>query len=288
MRVLLIALCLAAPPATGSPLYDDRGQPLPDAATSRIVTLSPHLAELVHQSGAGSKLVGTVAYSDYPAAVMDLPQVGDAFRVDLERLVSLNPDVVIAWMGGNPMTVIEEIERLGIPVVALSTSSLADIARHIRLIGALGGEREVAELVAKQFETRLANIRARHEQLVEVRVFYQISARPLYTIGGRHSLNDAIEICGGRNVFDDLDALAPVVTTEAVLGANPQVITGGVFPFPADDPGALSTWRRWSRIDAVRDNHLYQLDASTMGRPTPRILDGVDMLCERINRARQR
>lgn len=288
MRVLLLALCLAATPAAGSPLLDDRGRPLPDTAVARVVTLSPHLAELVFHAGAGSKLVGTVAYSDFPAEVSALPRVGDAFRVDLERLVSLNPDVVVAWMGGNPMSAIEEIERLGIHVVALSTVSLADIARHLRLLGALASDGSTAELAATRFETHLADIKARHAHLAEVRVFYQVSARPLYTIGGGHSLNDAIEACGGRNVFKNLDAMAPVVTTESVLGENPQIITGGVFPFPAEDPGELSAWRRWTRIDAVRDNHLYQLDASIMGRPTPRILEGVDMLCERIDRARQR
>lgn len=264
------------------------GVPLAAAQSAqRIVTLAPHLAELVHAVGAGDRLVGVSAHSDYPESVAEVPQVSDAFRVDAERLVRVAPDLVLAWEGGNPAVMIEDVERLGFRVVALATGNLDDIAAHLRLLGELTGREAAAEEAAAAYEARLAALRARYAGRAPVRVFYQIAERPLYTIGGGHSLSDAITACGGVNVFAGLMVLAPTVSVEAVLGTEPEVIVGGVFPEPGADPGVLAPWRRWTRIPAVRDGHLYQLDATLMGRATPRQLDGVETLCERIDRARR-
>lgn len=251
-----------------------------------MVTLAPHLAELVHAAGAGDRLVATVAFSDHPASVAALPLVGDAFRVDLERVAAARPDLVLAWRGGNPASVIAEVERLGVRVIALETSRLDDIGEQLRTIGALAGTQGPARAAAAAYEQRLAVLRARHRGVAPVRVFYQVSERPLYTFGGPHSVSDAIELCGGVNVFADLAVPAPAVSTEAVLAASPEVIVGGVPALSEPDPGALAGWLRWPGVPAVRNGHLYQLDATVMGRPTPRLLDGVEALCERIARAR--
>ncbi len=252
------------------------------AAAERIVTLAPHLAELVHAAGAGDKLVATVAYSDHPPEVMDLPQVGDAFRIDLERLAAVEPDLVLAWASGTPTTAIEEIERLGYRVVTLRTEALDDIARQLRGIGALAGTTATADAAADAFEARLAELRARYRGRTPVRVFYQIAERPLYTIGGAHSLSDAIALCGGINVFVGVAGAAPAVSEEAVLAEAPGVMLTGAHP-PGDGPGPLSKWTRWNDLPAVRGGHLYQLDASVMGRPTPRRRRRADV---RVDRSR--
>ncbi len=256
-----------------------------DADAQRIVTLAPHLAELVYDAGAGENLVATVAYSDHPPAVVELPQVGDAFRIDLERLAAMEPDLVLAWSGGTPQTAIEEIERLGFKVLALRTESLADIADHLRSIGHAAGTAEAAEVAASAFERRLVSLRHRYSGRDRVRVFYQIAERPLYTVGGAHSISDAIALCGGINVFAPLAGFAPIVSDEAVLGAAPEVMLTGAFP-PGEGAGALKRWMRWTEVPAVAGGHLYQLDASVMGRPTPRLLDGVERMCGLIDRAR--
>jgi iron complex transport system substrate-binding protein len=268
------------------PVADDRGRSVSPVSSPRIVTLAPHLAELVYEAGGADAIVGTVAYSDVPAAASELPVVGDAFRIDLERLAALQPDVVLAWLGGNPDAAIDEVERLGIQVVALQATTLDDIARHLRVIGAVAGTASIAEAAADRYEARLEALRAQYADAAPVRVFYQVADRPLYTVGARHSLNDAIELCGGINVFGGLDSVAPAVTVESVLGAGPEVILTGVHPFPVADPGVLASWNRWQRIPAARGNHLYQLDAGVMGRPTLRLLDGVAEMCARIDRAR--
>jgi iron complex transport system substrate-binding protein len=231
-------------------------------------------------------LVGTVAYSDHPDAVRTVPVVGDAFRIDLERLSAAAPDLVLVWLGGNPDSAIEELERLGLPVVALHAARLDDIGRHLRLIGAVAGTPSVANTAADQYDARLAELRRRYSARPLVRVFYEISARPLFTIGARHSLHDAIIACGGMNVFGSLDTIAPAVTLEAVIAAAPEVIVAGVHPYPPEDADLASRWARWPGIPAVRETRVHPLDASVMGRPTPRLLDGVTILCELLENAR--
>ena len=253
----------------------------------RIVTLAPHLAELAFVAGAGPRLVATVAYSDYPPAAAALPIIGDAFRVDLERLVAARPDVVLAWAGGNPVALIEAVEALGIPVVALRTDTLDDIGAQLRAIGDLARTRATAETAAEEYERRLAALRARYAGRDPVRVFYEVAHQPLFTVGRAHSLNDAIRLCGGTNVFEALVMPGPSVSVESVLGADPEVIIGALYPPPPDgELGELSEWLRWPGVDAVADGHGYTLDPSVMARPTPRLLDGVARLCELIDRAR--
>ena len=274
MRFALVAALLFAGAVHGAP-------------APRIVTLAPHLAELAFDAGAGARVVATVAYSDQPAAAARLPVVGDAFRIDLERLVAARPDVVLAWGEGTPAAVKGSIEALDIRVVTLSTPDLRAIAANLRAVGALAGTQDAAEAAADAYLKRLDALRARYGGRVPVRVFYQISDRPLYTVGEGHILTDMIAVCGGVNVFGELDAVAPSVTVEAVIAADPQVIVGGVYPPPADgELGGLAHWLRWPRVSAVADGRLVPLDASLFGRPTVRLLDGVEQLCEAIDRVR--
>lgn len=258
---------------------------LPDEP--RIVVLAPHLAELAYAAGAGDRLVATVAFSTFPPGVAPLPIIGDAFRIDLERLVAMRPDVVLAWDGGTPKPLIEEITALGIRVVTLRADTLADISENLRTIGALAGSVTAAREAADRFDARLTALRKDYAQRTRVRVYYQVAERPLFTIGGAHSLNDAIALCGGVNVFSDIDHPAPAVDVESVLGRNPEVIVGGLHPLPEPgDLGALAAWLQWEGVAAVQQGHVYPLDASLMGRATPRLLDGVASLCELIDRAR--
>lgn len=257
------------------------------APAPRIVTLAPHLAELVHDAGAGHALVATVAYSDRPAAVASLPQVGDAFRIDLERLVAARPDLVLAWREGTPAPVIEAIAALGVRVVTLGTPDLDGVARNLEVVGELASTRAAAAAAARAYRGRLDSLRARYADRRRVRVFYQVADRPLYTVGATHILSDAIRLCGGVNVFAALDVVAPAVTVEAVVEADPEVIVGGVYPPPVDGAlGGLAHWRRWPGITAVGAGRLYPLDAGVMGRPTAGLLDGVERLCEAIDAAR--
>lgn len=259
-----------------------------DAAATRIVALSPHLTELAYSAGAGDRLVGVVEYSDYPPAALDLPRIGDSFRLDYEAIAGLAPDLVLAWRSGTPADVQQRLRELGYRVESLDANRLVDIAAQIAAIGALAGTSATADAAASAFLQRLRGLADAHREAGVVDVFYQISAQPLFTISGRHVISEAIELCGGRNIFADTDGLSPAVSLESVIVAEPEVIVWGQSPPSGAAADELrDQWSRWSSVPAVRDGHLFVVDADRIHRPTTRILDAVDELCMLLDAARQ-
>lgn len=262
---LLIAACRPSP-KVGS------------ADSPRIVTLAPHLAELVAAAGAAELLVGVSAYTDYPADLEALPVVSDGFRVNAEALVAVRPTLVLAWGGGGQADSVALVRQLGVPVESIVTRSLADIGPALRRIGALAGTAEAAERAAASFEDGIAALGYSGERL---RVFYQIGEQPLYTINGGHFISELMARCGGDNVFASMDGLAPVVSVEAVVGADPDVILS------ASDPGVTSSiWRRWPELAAVRSDNLLAVPGDLVARPGPRLAAGGRAICAALRQAR--
>jgi len=254
------------------------------APPPRIVTLAPHLAEIVHAAGAGSALVGVSEYSDHPAAVRSLPRVGDGWQVDYERVLALRPDLVLAWESGTPTATVERLRSLGLEVVVVPTHRLDDVATALRRIGDLAGTRPAAEAAARRYEAKIAAARERHAGSRPVTVFVEIDDRPLFTVGGRHVISEAVELCGGRNVYADLDQAAPQVDLESVLAHDPEAILS------TDDTVAdpRAEWQRWTRLTAVRAGTIYSVPSDTVTRATPRLVDGVEAICAALDDARVR
>ena len=254
------------------------------APATRIVSLAPDLAELVYDAGAGAALVGTSRYSDYPAAAEKLPRIGDAFRFDLERIVALKPGLILAWQGGTPVLAIERLRALKLPVLVIGTHQLTDIATNLELIGRATGHETEAHKAAQAFLSGLEKLRLQYAGRKPVRVFYEISAEPLYTVGGKQIISRMIELCGGRNIFADITAPAAAVSMESVLARDPQaVVTGG-------DSGAavrLREWQRWPQISAVKTKSLFSIPGDFLARATPRILKGGNQLCEALEKTRE-
>lgn len=251
----------------------------------RIVSLAPNLTELVYSAGAGDRMVGADAYSDYPAEARALPRIGDAFQVDYERVLALHPDLVLVWETGTPEPVIAKLQQLGLHVERIGTARLEDIAAALRRIGALAGTETQAGTAAGEFTTAVAELRRRHQHDAPVSVFYQIQAAPLFTVNGEHLISDILNVCGGRNIFAGLNQLAPPVSVEAVLERNPQVIIAGSDSARDDDP--LAQWRRWPHLDAVRYHNLYFVSADRIARATPRVVAGTEQVCKLLTEARQ-
>lgn len=259
---------------------------MPVGATERlrIVSLAPSLTEIAYAAGAGPALVGTVEYSDYPAAARTLPRVGDGWRVDVEQVLALRPDLVLAWSSGTPQATIERLESIGLRVVSVPTFRLADIPAALRLVGKLAGTQALAEAAARRFDAEVRGLRERHAGAAMLTVFIQIEDQPLFTVGGRHVLSEVVELCGGRNVFADLSQVAPQVDIEAVLARDPQVILS--TDDTVADPAAQ--WRRWPQLKAVRAGTIYPLPSDLVARATPRLTQGVAASCEALEDARRR
>ncbi|MBT8441675.1 MAG: cobalamin-binding protein [Gammaproteobacteria bacterium] len=255
----------------------------------RIVALSPHLTELVYAAGAGERLVGVVEYSDFPPPALALPRIGDSFRLDYEALAELEPDLILAWRSGTPADVQQRLRDMGFRVVALDADKLDEIAAQLTEIGRLAGTEAAASAVAADYSRRLRELRERFAGAEVIDVFYQVSAQPLFTIGGRHVISESIETCGGRNIFADVDGLSPAVSLESVIDAAPDAIVAGHDLVSGDGRTQLiDQWAQWSSIPAVRNGDLYVVDANRMHRSTVRILDTLEELCGHLALARSR
>jgi iron complex transport system substrate-binding protein len=249
----------------------------------RIITLAPNLAELVFSAGAGDRLEAVVEYSNFPMQVAQLPRIGDAFRIDLERIIEFEPDLVIAWKSGNPQTALKKLEQLGITVWQVEITRPEEIADVVENISLAAGSESTGRTVARQLRNRLAKLRQQNAQKTPVNYFYQIAPRPLYTINGRHIISRSLEICGGQNIFSGLPALAPQISLESVVIANPQaMIAPGI---PGEAP-ALRAWLEWPQLQAVQNQNMLYLPADEISQATPRLLDSIDLACKLLDQVR--
>lgn len=249
----------------------------------RIVSLAPHATELLFAAGAGAYVIGVSDYSDYPPAAKQILSVGSSSALDIERIVALKPDLVVAWSSGNSASQIASLRAIGIPVFESEPRQLDAVASSLLRLSQLAGTEDSGMAAAAAFKARLAQLEATYSQRPTVRVFYQIWKKPLMTLNDSHMVTSVIRLCGGENVFGKLPQLAPTVSTEAVLQANPEVI------FAADGGSSPGTsWQRFPQLAAVAGNNLFALTPNWMSRPGPRILDGAAELCEKLDLARSR
>jgi len=286
--VLIMALALVCAAAQAAvTLGDDHGRSVALAQPARrIISLAPHVTELLFAAGAGDRVVGAVEFSDYPEIAKRIPRVGNNMQLDLERIVSLRPDLIVVWLHGNAQRQLDPLLKLGIPVFYTEPHRLEDIARSIEQLGRLAGTDAAAAIAAQAFRARLADLRARYAGRDPVSVYFQIWGRPLLTINDEHIISDVIRLCGGRNVFGALAPLVPTVSIEAVLGADPEAIGGTLGE--AGSREEMNAWIKWPRLRAVARGNLFTIDADLITRHTPRILEGAQQMCAQLDAARAR
>ena len=282
-----VAFAFSAPALADLVFKDDSGQEVRlKAPARRIITLAPHAAESLYAAGAGDRLVGTVDYSDYPPEAKKLPRVGGYSRIDLEAVAALKPDLVIAWESGNNMPQVDKLKALGLTVYVSQPNKMENVADQLERFGQLAGTEAAANAAAARFRTRLESLRAAHAGKPKVRVFYQIWKSPLMTVGGPQIISDAIRLCGGDNIFGHLKRMAPNVSVEAVLEADPEAIVATGMGDAR--PEWLHDWDKWTRMTAVQRDNLFHINPDIMQRHTPRILDGAEKLCAHLDVARSR
>lgn len=283
-----LALLLAALAGHGEQqlvVTDDTGHEvrLPGPA-QRVVSLAPHITETLFAVGAGRQIVGTVSYSDYPAAAGQIPQVGNYRDINYELLVGLEPDLVIAWRSGNGDEMIRRLRSLGLTVFVGEPRELPDVAQMLRRFGALTGRAAAGNAAADAFAAELTELAAANRGKPVLEVFYQLWNDPLITLNGEHLISAVIRLCGGRNLFEDSIPIAPRVSLESVISLNPQVIIASGMGEAR--PEWLDDWHSWPVIDAVKNKRLYFVRPDLLQRHAPRILDGARQLCAHLDRAR--
>jgi iron complex transport system substrate-binding protein len=248
----------------------------------RVISLAPHVTELLFAAGGGRHVVGVVAYSDFPEEAKAVPQVGSNRELDLERIMALKPDLVVVWRHGSSERQIDMVRKLGVPMFHSEPRKLEDIPASLLKLGQLMGTEDAAGVVATRLNRQLAELRSRYAGRPVVRSFYQVWDKPLYTLNGEHIVSDALRLCGGENIFARLPVTAPVVSVEGVLQENPEAI----FATAEKNYGGVSLWKPYGTLTAVRNGNLFTIDGNLLNRAGPRMIAGAAMLCEKLELAR--
>lgn len=283
-RMMLLASALAFQAEAAVTVTDDAGRTVTVARPAeRVISMAPHVTEMLFAAGGGKRIVGAVSYSDYPEAAKSIPRIGSNREIDIERVAALKPDLIVAWMHNSSERQIEMVKQLGIPVFQSDPQTLEDIPENLVRLGQLMGTEAQAKPAAAQLRQQLAALRARYANRPVVRTFYQVWDKPLYTLSGKHIVTDALRLCGGENIFDKLTTTAPMVSVESVLQADPEAIIGTA----EKNYGGVGIWENYRTMHAVRSNNLFTLDGDLLNRAGPRMVMGAAALCEKLELARQ-
>lgn len=242
-------------------------------AAERVVSLAPSLSEIMLELGADDLLVGMLDGGERPAALAGVPSVGRIGQLEMESLLALKPTLVLLWPDSISRAQRDQLAQFDIPVLIAQPASLEQLAKQFALIGEQVGRGEQGAALERRFERGLDQLRRHYHREQPLAVFYQIWNRPLYTLGGRQIISDAIKVCGGRNVFADLELPAPQVSIESVLSRNPDVILAG-------SGAQLSEWRAWPQVAAVRKDQLWEVPDKGLERPSFQMLAAIRKLCE--------
>ena len=251
----------------------------------RIIALAPHLVESLYAIGAGDQIIATTAHADYPAAAKNIMVVGNYARLQIEKIIQLKPDVVIAWTTGNPTVDLARLEKYQIKVIYSNPETLEDVAAELRLLGEITGRTEQASKLAEQYLTSLTDIKQRYASQENIKVFYELWSRPIRTVAQKAWPQQQITLCGGVNPFADAKDDYPSVWLEQVLITLPQVV---IQPSKSTsgDPDNLN-WQQWPHVPAAKNGFVFHPNADKLHRMTTRMLDEVVILCEQIDTARQ-
>ena len=282
---LLLAVAARAADPAPLRLVDDAGHEVAlGHPAQRIVTLAPHLTELVYAAGAGGQLVAVGKYSDWPPEALSRPVISDAFTVNYEALARLKPDLVLVWGSGTPERTKSRLRTLGVAVYEIEIRDVDGLADTLRRIGRLAGTEAVAQARAQAIESDWAALKARYGGRKPVRVFFQLWDAPLMTLNGQHLISSAIAACGGTNVFAELPTLTATVSWEVAVQRDPELVVTAGAPGETAQPGR---WSEFKRVSATRHGEFGHVEGDLLARSGPRFVDGARELCEAVDSARQ-
>jgi len=289
MKLIPATFCLLALQASQSQaaitVTDDQGNAVTLARPAqRVITLAPHVTELVFAAGGGDKIIGTVKYSDYPEAAKAIPRIGDLRQFDMEKIIALKPDLLVVWMHGAFDQQLQVLRQSGIPFYFSEPHTLDQIPETLSKLGQLLGTGKKAEAAAADFRLQWQQLQASYQNKSPVTTFYQVWGGPLYTLNDKHIVNDALHHCGGVNIFGKLPVTAPVVSVEAVIKENPELIISA--DAKSRDGRGLTQWKAYPTLLASRNQNLLTIDGDLMNRPGPRIIEGAKAICEALETAR--
>ena len=284
--IILASYCLSSPGFALSVIDDSGKEVYLKREATRIITLAPHIVEQLFAIGVGDRIVGTVNYSDYPEAAKQIQVIGGYDRFDIESIVALKPDLVIGWISGNSREQIEQIKNMGLTLFLDEPRKVGDIAKTMGRLEKLTGQYSMANNASEKFNSGFQQLKKQYHSKKRITLFYQLWHQPLMTVNGEQIINDILDICGGDNIFKDLSALTPVISREAVIAADPEIIiTTGMQDERIE---SHAEWKRWGSLRAIKNNNLYSINPDIIHRASPRLLSGAKKICAFIDQARNK
>lgn len=277
---ILLSSSIFNPAFAALSVTDDMGKTITlEKPAQRIISLSPGMTELLFEAGGGKKIKGVVSYSDFPKAAKSIPRVGSYNSVDIEKIVALNPDLIVAWESGNPPLQISKLKELGLTVYISEPRNFDDIPKTLNRLGRLMNTEEIAMKAVTRFNTKLKTLEQRYSKkhTKPISVYIQIWNQPLMTINGKHLISRIVEFCNGQNIFHDVTQLTLSLDIETILEKNPDAII--VTREGELGQQWLSRWRQWDFLTAVKNEKLYTANPDHLVRHTPRILQGIEQVC---------
>lgn len=255
-----------------------------DSKKLRIIALAPHIVENLFAIGAGDNIVGTVDYADYPSEAQSIERIGGYYGISLEKVLALKPDLVIAWKSGNQSEDLAQIERLGIKVYLSNPTTIAGVADELLTFGEFTGNIEQSQQAASAFTQKLNAIIKSQQDKKNITGFYQLWAEPMMTVGKNTWINQLIETCHVSNVFAQSVTDYPQIGIENVIVTKPQVI---IIPDEkSKTPQPVVNWQKWPEVPAVKNDQFISVNADLLHRFTPRMLDGLADMCDKIDASR--
>lgn len=249
-----------------------------EKSPQRIITLAPHLTELLFSLGEQNRIIATVEFSDYPQEAKDIPRIGDAFRLDWEKLAQLKPDLILAWEGGNPQNLLAELNRRGYRVEKFPNASLFKLPQQLNNLSAL---LNISALdISAEYTQGLQALLEEYENKQTIDVFYQISSQPIYSIGGAHTISEMLQVCGARNVFSNRAEISSPLSPEAVLGVKPQVIL-------TTNQAYSEVSKFWEKFESIAQPSVLKVSGDEVSRASLRMLQGTRNICETLDVWRQ-
>lgn len=279
-----LVLILVSFTAQALSVEDDAGRQVSiEQPAMRIVTLAPHLTEQLFSLGVGERIIATVEYSDYPKAALSIPRIGGAEDISAEVILALQPDLVLAWDSGSPTEVLTLLESLGVAVYRASSQSLLGVSKTLADIAVLTQQSVTAAPLIAAFNADIEKVVSLYRNKRTVSVFYQLWYEPLMTANKQQMINEMITICGGSNLFAEQAEVVPQTSVESIVVLNPEIIFA---PEQGTPVNWQKRWQAWPEISAVSEQHLYTLNADLINRPTLRSVQGLQQICDLLDKVR--
>lgn len=258
--------------------------PLSPGKQVKLVATAPHIVEMLYAIGAGDSIIGTTEHSDYPKAATKIPRIGNYAGLQVERILQLKPDYIVAWKSGNPEVDLNRLKKLGMKIVYSNPTELSSVAKEIRMLGKLTNHENKANQVADAYLAKLNDLTQKYQQQQPISVFYQLWTAPLTTVANKAWPQQLLSVCQAQNPFIDLKGDYPQLSIEHVMLAKPKLI---IIPTSTGEPNQIKGyWQQFNAIPAVKNKQIKTVNSDKLHRMTPRALDELEVMCEKIDKTR--